>query len=197
MKKPEFARILYAAPDGGTPCPRCLKLARLGGIRFETVMPLHPESVMNAQALDGSGKCCKDCESADLVTRLMPALDFLMARVAVGNDRQDQFRLPGAPMGLVLEGWVRPSQKGDLEKHLKWLDTYIPDWKESEDACLVSTTGGARTATPRPTGTEKPQTGLPASGAAITRDPLRSPGSPRRGRRADAVGRRTGRPERG
>lgn len=188
---------MFAEPDGGPPCPRCRELARMGGIRYETVMPLNNESVMNPRAHNGSGPCCVDCASADTVVRITGVLDFLMARVAVGNDRQDQFRLPGAPIGLVLDGLVKPSRKGDLEKHLKWLDQQVPEWKEGDNGCLVSTTGSARVVTRASVGTEKPQTGRPASGAGITRDPLRSPGSLRRGRRADAVGRRTGRPERG
>ena len=52
--------------------------------------------------------------------RLSPGLDFGMARVAVGNERCDQLRLPGAPMGLVGMGVVRPSKEGDLLSLFGW-----------------------------------------------------------------------------
>jgi hypothetical protein len=51
---------------------------------------------------------------------------FLMARIAVGNDRQEQYRLPGAPMGLVKAGFVKASKKGDLQAQWDWMDRN--DW---------------------------------------------------------------------
>jgi hypothetical protein len=116
-----------------TPCPRCLKLARDRRIRVEMVQRL-PEGVAAAPlARDGSGKCCLDCASADAVMGrlLTPSAEdgddrrgqyFEMARIAVGNDRQEQYRVPGAPMGLVAEGVVRPSKPGDLKNQLAWLE---------------------------------------------------------------------------
>ena len=100
-------------------CPRCLKLAWSGHIARETIMPL-PK--FPALGLDGM-RCCHDCESADTLIKLktLPN-DFAMARIAVGNDRREQLRLPGAPIGLVYSNIVRPCAKGDLEEHLKWLE---------------------------------------------------------------------------
>jgi hypothetical protein len=45
-----------------------------------------------------------------------------MARLAVGNDRMEQYRLPGVPMGLVQQRLVRPSEDGDFEDQLAWLE---------------------------------------------------------------------------
>jgi hypothetical protein len=51
-------------------------------------------------------------------------LSFVAARIAVGNERQEQYRLPGVPMGLVAAGYVRPSAPGDFERQLRWLDEH-------------------------------------------------------------------------
>lgn len=48
-------------------------------------------------------------------------MDFTMARIAVANDRQDQYRIPGVRMGLVLEG-LPVSYPGDMEDQHAWLD---------------------------------------------------------------------------
>jgi hypothetical protein len=104
------------------PCPRCLPLAGFGHIRLETVQPM-PKGVMAPLAKEPHGEpCCLDCAAADLVLAMAGAPNFLAARIAVGNDRQEQYRLPGVPMGLVMVGYVRPSKKGDFEKHLAWLE---------------------------------------------------------------------------
>lgn len=103
------------------PCPRCLRLAREGVLRAEMVQRM-PAAAFAPLARDGSGKCCRDCGAADALTGLSSSLDFEMARVAVGNDRQEQYRLPGAPMGLVKVGIMAPSAPGDLERHHAWLD---------------------------------------------------------------------------
>jgi hypothetical protein len=99
-------------------------MARDGRIRAETVQPL-PAGAWAPQAHDGSGKCCRDCGAADAVARVL-GLNFYQARVAVGNDRQEQYRLPGMPMGLVKAGLVAPSEPGDLEAQYAWLDEN--DW---------------------------------------------------------------------
>lgn len=104
-------------------CPRCLALAREGRIRVETVQPL-PEGAMAPLARDRSGKCCFDCAATDGVLSFGLAPNFVAARIAVGNDRQEQLRLPGVVMGLVKAGFVRPSARGDLEKHHAWLDAH-------------------------------------------------------------------------
>jgi hypothetical protein len=90
----------------------------------ETVMPL-AEGALAPLARDGSGKCCFDCAAADAVVASL-GLEFDAARIAVGNDRQEQLRLPGMKMGLVMAGYVRPSKAGDLEAHHAWLDAH--DW---------------------------------------------------------------------
>jgi hypothetical protein len=119
------------------PCPRCLKLAIEGRIDVQMVMPM-PQGAF-APLGHNRQKCCFDCASADgMVKRLVP--EFEMARVAVGNDRQECLRLPGGTqiadaMGLIKAGYVKNWPCGeDFEAHLKWLDTYvwplIPDSEE-------------------------------------------------------------------
>lgn len=46
---------------------------------------------------------------------------FLMARICIGNDRQEQLRMPGAKIGLVYFGITKPSAPGDLDRHYDWL----------------------------------------------------------------------------
>lgn len=122
----------------GKPCPRCLAWFEKGrgkpdgerpsDVRRETVMPLHDVPAMNALAMDGTGPCCRDCESADnLMKRVSAITTFDQARTVIGNDRQEQLRLPGAPLGTVQLGITRPSQEGDLGKHLRWLDEALPE----------------------------------------------------------------------
>lgn len=122
LTKLAFALGTPATPKlSETPCPRCLELAQTGAIRIETVQRL-PEGVGVAPvARDGSGKCCFDCASADALMG-MGCLSFLMARIAVGNDRQEQYRLPGMPRGLAYSGQIRMSAPGDLEDQHLWLD---------------------------------------------------------------------------
>jgi hypothetical protein len=104
------------------PCPRCLPLAGFGRIRAETIQPL-PAGALAPLGVDNK-PCCFDCQAADNLVKqkAFGVPEFVMARIAVGNDRQEQYRLPGVPMGLVQAGIVRPSKPGDFEKHLAWLD---------------------------------------------------------------------------
>lgn len=110
------------------PCPRCLRLAQAGRIRAETIQRM-PKGAWAPMGLDRK-KCCFDCASADGLIQFGYFKDdeqgFLMARIAVGEDRQAQYRLPGVPMGLVMTGHVRPSALGDFEKHIAWLEKN--DW---------------------------------------------------------------------
>jgi hypothetical protein len=82
------------------------------------VQPL-PEGAWAPLDMDGD-PCCFDCQSAFTVMKHV-GLNFEQARIAVGNDRQEQYRLPGAPMGLVQSGLVKPSKAGDFDKHIAWL----------------------------------------------------------------------------
>lgn len=100
-------------------CPTCMRLVFNGIIRTEMVQPLPPKGIA---PLNYEGEAtCYDCSSALTLMKRVQALDFNMARIAVGNDRQEQFRLPGVEMGLVADHIVRPSKPGDLDKHCKWL----------------------------------------------------------------------------
>ena len=85
-------------------CPRCLALALAGKIRLETVQRL-PEGAFAPLARDRTGKCCRDCGAADALLSAQPSVPgFVAARIAVGNDRQAQYRLPNVPLGLVKAG---------------------------------------------------------------------------------------------
>lgn len=101
------------------PCPRCLALAKKGKIRIEMVQPL-PEGALAPMGFNQK-KCCYDCQAADNLTRDPAIPGFEAARICIGNDRQAQYRLPEVPLGLVKDGRMRPSKRGDLEKHHAWL----------------------------------------------------------------------------
>jgi hypothetical protein len=137
-KLPIFRAVLRKLSEGATteqistmpppsklteePCPRCLDLAKRYRIRPETVQRL-PAGAGAPLARDRSGPCCLDCASADTLTTSMNlGLTFEMARIAVGNDRQEQYRMPGLPMGLVQAGFMRASRPGDMENQHAWLD---------------------------------------------------------------------------
>jgi len=107
------------------PCTRCLKLAIDGRIRSETVMPL-PHGAWAPLSREANRRPqCFDCASAESMVRLNMAPGFVAARIAVGNDRQEQLRLPGVPMGLVSMGLVKRSKEGDFEKHAEWLKLHV------------------------------------------------------------------------
>lgn len=98
-------------------CPRCLR----ANIVREAIQPL-PPGVMAPRSREDNVRCCFDCAAADTLVALRYVPSWDMARTAVANDRQAQYRLPGAPMGLVQMGLVRPSAEGDLERQWAWLD---------------------------------------------------------------------------
>lgn len=125
-RAPRPGRVRNWPPLTSKPCPRCLPLALAGRLRMETVQRL-PEGAFAPRAVPTDetpykGPCCLDCGAADTLLRVTPSTPgFVAARIAVGADRQEQYRLPGVPMGLVQQGLVRPSKVGDLEKQHTWL----------------------------------------------------------------------------
>src|SRR5688572_21996790 len=112
----------------GRPCPRCVDaMETFNGIIVEMIQPL-PSSAPPL-ARDGTGPCCRDCAAADaLVPWVHP--QWVSCRIATGNDRMEQIRLPGAPMGLVAAGFMRANEEGDLERHHAWLNIHFPGWSE-------------------------------------------------------------------
>ena len=104
-----------------TPCPKCLPLAGFGHIRAETVQRV-PVGALAPLDIETKQPVCFDCASAGTLLRAGILPDFVMARVAVGNDRQEQYRLPGLQAGLVKAGFMRPSKPGDVEDQIKWLE---------------------------------------------------------------------------
>jgi hypothetical protein len=108
-----------------TPCPTCLPLAQRRDIDMEMVQRVPEGAWAPISKKYKDVRICFDCASAEALVQRAKETGcptFLMARIAVGNDRQEQYRLPGVPMGLVMAGYVRPSKPGDLEEHYKWLD---------------------------------------------------------------------------
>lgn len=68
--------------------------------------------------------CCHDCEAADTLVAIGAVPDWGMGRTAVANDRQEQLRLPGWPIGLVQMRLMRPSAEGDMARHHEWLEAH-------------------------------------------------------------------------
>jgi len=123
------------------PCDTCLDLAKRGRLRPETIGRLPPGAMAPLSRFKRGVQLCYDCAAAEAITRVPPlkheeavlmlggtvpstCTTFEMARIAVANDRQEQYRLPGVSMGLVMAGWVRPSKPGDLEDQHAWLDRH-------------------------------------------------------------------------
>ena len=107
-----------------TVCSRCLRLAWSGGIRQEMVMPRPTAPPLSR---DDGKPCCRDCAAADGLVRWSRVMTFEMARVVVGNDRQEHLRMPlgmGENFGMVKAGFVRPCSLEDLKGHLDWLDRH-------------------------------------------------------------------------
>lgn len=125
-------RSVFDIPSLDKPCPRCLDLYQREKIRGETVLPI-PQGAFAPFEMHRRVKCCRDCAAADtlirigVITRARRDDDadreqaFIMARIVVGNDRQEQLRMPGVPMSLVGRGLVAPCRFGDFEKHHVWL----------------------------------------------------------------------------
>ena len=103
----------------GEPCMRCVRLAFHGQMRSEAIQPV-PATAPPLSREDNS-RCCRDCALADGLVAMGYVPEWGMARTVVANDRQEQLRLPGAPMGLVQQGLMLPNVDGDLEKHHAWL----------------------------------------------------------------------------
>lgn len=100
-------------------CPSCLRASMDGHMRREAIQPL-PE-LAPPLSRQNNAPCCHDCAVADTLVALGYVPDWDMARTVVSNDRQEQLRLPGAPMGLVGMRLMRPSAPGDMERHHAWL----------------------------------------------------------------------------
>lgn len=90
-------------------------------MRREAIQPLPAPAPPRLRS--DNTPCCHDCALADTLVRLGYVPDWDMARTATANGRQEQLRLPGAPIGLVQMGLQRANEAGDLERHWTWLDT--------------------------------------------------------------------------
>src|SRR5215831_17906374 len=110
---------MYALTGDGEPCPTCIVAALHGVIRREAIQPV-PAGVQAPISRMHNMKCCRDCAVADTLLAIAELPTWDMARTVVGNDRQEQLRLPGAPLGLVAMKLMLPNQEGDLERHHAW-----------------------------------------------------------------------------
>lgn len=88
-------------------------------MRSEAIQPV-PTPAPPRSRTDNS-PVCRDCALAEALVGMQYVPTFEMARIVVANDRQEQLRLPGAPMGLVAMNMMLPNQDGDLERHHAWL----------------------------------------------------------------------------
>ena len=73
------------------------------------------------------------CEEQERGPHRSTMFTWPMLRLAVGNDRREQYRLPGAPMGLIATGCVSASAAGDLELHHAWAEQNGLWGEEDED----------------------------------------------------------------
>lgn len=110
------------------PCVKCLTLHGEGAVRRETIQRL-PEGALAPMCPATGARICWDCNAAYTLVKLSIGLTYHMARVAVQNCRQEQYRLPGAPLGLVGQGLVKANEPGDFEDQLRWIDeVLVPDY---------------------------------------------------------------------
>ena len=121
-RKPPF--MLYGVEHTTDLCPSCRAVAF--GIRRETLQPVPIRSRAPLSHMKGMGYICFDCAAAEGLRAQLPgkSLDFLMARIATGNCRQEKLRLPGAPIGLPT---VKTAEEGDLERLQDWQDEYVEE----------------------------------------------------------------------
>ena len=120
--KPPIVPIPVSQPIPLTrePCPVCLGLAKERRIRVETVQRM-PEGAFAPLGKYHRMKICCDCNSAEMLLQFKIVGDFLSGRIAVGNDRQEHYRLPQFPVGLIRDGYVRDNV-GTFEEQIAWLD---------------------------------------------------------------------------
>ena len=101
-------------------CPQCIDDLDSGLLpRAENVQRL-PKGAFAPMGLD-KRKVCFDCASTATVMHVT-GLNWEQSRIAVANDRSEQYRLPGVPMGLTKDKLVKMNKEGDFEEQLDWLD---------------------------------------------------------------------------
>lgn len=113
-------------PMTDKPCPRCVMAYYMGAIRDTMIQRMPAGAYAPLAKVPGGKPCCFDCAAADTVHIFCKLPSWEHARTAVGNDREEQLRLPGVPMGLVAMGFMRPSAPGDLKQHLAWRRRCVP-----------------------------------------------------------------------
>lgn len=118
-----------------TPCPVCLELVLAGELDREALQPLPPKYPPRARTT--GEPCCFDCQAAETLLRLGTGItELIPARIAVGNERREHYRLPASmALGLIMDGLVRRGGSvDDLNAHLDWLDSLVELRQEREPA---------------------------------------------------------------
>jgi len=112
---------LKTIPFSDDPCSRCHALYEQGKLRGETVMPL-PEGAFAPRGWHREPQCL-DCAVAELAIKLghFGRDMFVAARVAVANERQERFRLPGVMMGVY---WRHMNAYVPLAQHQAWCEKH-------------------------------------------------------------------------
>lgn len=113
------------------PCPLCLKLFEDNKLRLETIQRL-PKGALAPLDSDGN-KICWDCNTAFTLCKLGNGTFEQHNRIAVANDRQEQYRAPGSPIGLAQKQMLMKNEEGDLEDQHRWLDEVIKPKYNLED----------------------------------------------------------------
>lgn len=108
-----------------SPCAFCTGKFR-GDLCAEDIMPAgRPFCAVSRR--DNKTYICVDCGKAEALADRMGITDA-MARVAVKNDRQEAFRLPGHvfPASFII------GQPGDHDLHLRWMELREPAGRQLE-----------------------------------------------------------------
>jgi hypothetical protein len=122
MPKQIQTLMLFGVEHTRQLCPSCERSRSF--LRRETMMPVPRGASAPLSELKGMGRICFDCAAAETARRFNHGLTWEMARIAVGNDRQEKLRLPGAPIGLP---YVRAATQKDIDRLHAWQDEVLPE----------------------------------------------------------------------
>lgn len=114
-------------------CGSCREANEDDVLRTEAMRPLSGQPGVDALSryTQEPRKICADCNAAETLMGLQ-GMTWDQARIAIANDRQEQLRLPGAPLGiLVTQLGGQFSKEGELDDCHRWLDAIgCEDWQD-------------------------------------------------------------------
>ena len=125
MGDSEEAMKLFGIEHDDYLCPSCRAVA--SQIRRETLMPVPLGSRAPLSRRRKIGAICFDCAATEALMTLNSGLDFPMARIAVGNDRQEKLRLPGLAGHAKGIPMVKGALAGDLSRLQRWQKGLPPE----------------------------------------------------------------------